>query len=179
MPPHRADIRRPDGFVVELQHSAISAKDIGAREAFYGNMCWLFHRERFGKKARFYLAEERVVRLRWLNGSRTLPLVTKPMFCDLGGPIVEFTQPVDRTGGWGRLFTRSEFLARIGLAPLDSIEKAAFSHYEVRWPARAADRIAGVVVTSEAELEWWRRSTMEGRSARACRLDDTHQELFG
>ena len=40
--PHRADIMGNDDVVLELQHSAISAEDIAAREAFYGNMVWLF-----------------------------------------------------------------------------------------------------------------------------------------
>lgn len=33
IPPHRADIRRDDGLVIELQHSRISPADVEAREA--------------------------------------------------------------------------------------------------------------------------------------------------
>ena len=46
---HRADIRRHDGFVIELQHSSISVEDIEAREAFYGDMCWLLDVDLLGK----------------------------------------------------------------------------------------------------------------------------------
>ena len=98
LPPHRADIQRPDGLVIELQHSSISVAAIAAREAFYGNMIWLFHRSRMGKNSRFFLMEDGRVRLRWLGGSRTLPFVTRPAYCDLGGPIVEFTESFDRVG---------------------------------------------------------------------------------
>lgn len=38
----RADIMRPDGIAVELQHSSISVEEIVEREAFYGNMTWIF-----------------------------------------------------------------------------------------------------------------------------------------
>ena len=38
---HRADIRREDGYVIELQHSAISVDEIVERETFYGRMVWL------------------------------------------------------------------------------------------------------------------------------------------
>ena len=40
--PHRADIVRSDGTVVELQHSPISVDEIRERENFYGKMIWLF-----------------------------------------------------------------------------------------------------------------------------------------
>lgn len=39
---HRADILRPDGLVIELQHSPISVYDIGEREYFYKKIRWLF-----------------------------------------------------------------------------------------------------------------------------------------
>src|SRR5882724_3925211 len=39
---HRADIVGNGGAVIELQHSAISADEIRAREEFYGDMVWLF-----------------------------------------------------------------------------------------------------------------------------------------
>ncbi len=41
MGPHRADIRRDDGLVIELQASTISAEEIVERENFYGRMIWL------------------------------------------------------------------------------------------------------------------------------------------
>lgn len=178
LPPHRADIRRPDGLVIELQHSSISATDIAAREAFYGDMWWLFHRERFGKNPGFLLTEDRGILLRWSNGSRTLPHVTKPMFCDLGGPIVEFIGPLDRGGGRGRLLTRSEFLARAGLRPLNAHESALHSHHEVRWPVRASDGAFGLIITSDERLQWWQnKAKMKGFELRAYRLDESFETL--
>lgn len=40
--PHRADIRNSAGTVIELQHSSLSPEDIARREAFYGDMVWVF-----------------------------------------------------------------------------------------------------------------------------------------
>lgn len=39
---HRADIRLPNGRVVELQHSSISVAEIFKREQFYRKMVWIF-----------------------------------------------------------------------------------------------------------------------------------------
>lgn len=39
---HIADVVTTDGMVVELQHSDLSREDVLAREAFYGNMTWVF-----------------------------------------------------------------------------------------------------------------------------------------
>lgn len=177
VPPHRADIRRSDGLVIELQYSPLSAAEISAREAFYGNMWWLFHRQRFGK-GRFFLGQGRSVRLRWLGGSRTLQRVRKPLFVDLGGPIVEFAQQLDRTGGSGKLLTRSEFLAKADFLALTEAERCAHSHYEIRWPPRAASDLSGVVVTLESELQYWQRSSSYAVSdVRAYRMDDTFESL--
>src|SRR4051812_32636491 len=38
---HRADVRLPNGWVVELQHSAISVDDVEERESVYGRMMWI------------------------------------------------------------------------------------------------------------------------------------------
>ena len=40
--PHRADIVGNADVVIELQHSPIDEEQVGAREAFYSNMIWLF-----------------------------------------------------------------------------------------------------------------------------------------
>lgn len=39
---HRADIRLPNGVVIELQHSSISVEEISIRERFYNKMVWIF-----------------------------------------------------------------------------------------------------------------------------------------
>ena len=38
---HIADIKTPDGFVIEFQHSSIKAEEKLAREQFYKNMVWV------------------------------------------------------------------------------------------------------------------------------------------
>ena len=38
---HRADVVLPDGTVVEVQHSALSAKAVAERERFYGRVVWV------------------------------------------------------------------------------------------------------------------------------------------
>lgn len=38
---HIADIRTPNGLVIEFQHSAIEPAEQDARETFYGNMLWI------------------------------------------------------------------------------------------------------------------------------------------
>ena len=45
---HIADIRTPDGFVIEFQHSSIKAEEKLAREQFYKNMVWVVD----GKRAK-------------------------------------------------------------------------------------------------------------------------------
>lgn len=40
---HRADIRRPDGLVIELQNSPISLPDAKERCEFYGDIIWIFN----------------------------------------------------------------------------------------------------------------------------------------
>ena len=39
---HRADVRSPDGLVIEFQHSALSVDEIREREDHYGSMLWVF-----------------------------------------------------------------------------------------------------------------------------------------
>lgn len=38
---HIADVKTPDGFTLEFQHSPMPPEEMIAREAFYGNMIWV------------------------------------------------------------------------------------------------------------------------------------------
>jgi hypothetical protein len=133
MKPHRADIRRSDGLVIELQHSSISDEEVAAREAFYGNMWWLFDVR--SNRARIHITRRG-------NGLWTvLPLnyrgkydaITKPMFWDLGGPVLAFQGPFRPSrfnrSGCAQLLSRAEFVERAALNPLTADERTAFSHY--------------------------------------------------
>lgn len=84
---HRADIRRPDGLVVELQHSYLSPEDVRERESAYGRMVWLWDvgdaAERLTLRRRGYgHAIVQWSRPRWsiLSSSRPLFLDTQTTF---------------------------------------------------------------------------------------------------
>jgi hypothetical protein len=38
---HIADVKTPDGYVVEFQHSPMPLEEMFSRESFYGNMIWI------------------------------------------------------------------------------------------------------------------------------------------
>ncbi|CAM2011568.1 hypothetical protein APED_33200 [Acanthopleuribacter pedis] len=44
---HRADIRRPDGLVIELQHSSILFPEAEERCEFYGDIIWVFNAHQY------------------------------------------------------------------------------------------------------------------------------------
>ena len=108
MGPHRADIRTPEGLVVEIQHSSISPADVQAREAFYGNMLWLLDGRNFVlSQSRRSAICGQFVRARtrgfilpinkilvedpyWSFGTnrRTFQVSTKPIAFDMGGFLV-------------------------------------------------------------------------------------------
>jgi len=105
--PHRADIVGNGGVVVELQHSPISAEDIAAREAHYGNMVWLFDATlRFaymksGERAFFSFGQ-----------TKHLDLCKKPVFLDFGFDVVEvewFTDAITMVSGFGLVRSREWF----------------------------------------------------------------------
>ncbi len=105
--PHRADVVGNGGVVVEMQHSAISAEDIAAREAFYGDMVWLFdatHRfayVRSGERAFFSFGQ-----------TKHLDLCQKPVFLDFGFTIVQverFTDAITMVSGVGLIRSREWF----------------------------------------------------------------------
>lgn len=108
--PHRADIVGNGGVVVELQHSSISAEDVEAREAFYGEMVWLFDAtERFalvtqGDRAFFSLGK-----------TKHLELCKKPVFLDFGFSVLQvdqFTDAVTMVSGYGVPRSREWFADR-------------------------------------------------------------------
>ena len=55
---HRADVLKPDGTVIEFQHSPITTEEVVKRNEFYGNVIWCFDRndkqQSFTKKQGFY-----------------------------------------------------------------------------------------------------------------------------
>lgn len=55
---HRADAVMPDGLVIELQSSKLDPKQIQEREAFYGNMIWIYRAHWFDHH-RIFFSEQR------------------------------------------------------------------------------------------------------------------------
>ena len=127
--PHRADIVGKDSRVIELQHSPIAAEAIAAREAFYGDMVWLFDAtERFefitvGQRAFFALRR-----------TKHLRACMKPVFLDFGNCIVEveaFTTAVAKMNGFGKVRSRQWFAEQY--LDLRSKPPATLDSRPIRW----------------------------------------------
>jgi hypothetical protein len=138
--PHRADIVGNGGLVVELQHSSISAQDIAAREAHYGDMIWLFDAtQRFayvksGERAFFSLGQ-----------TKHLDLCKKPVFLDFGFDVVQverFTDAITMVSAFGLVRSREWFV------------QAFLS--EVRQPGRNAG--SSFIPEGRASSPWDRKS---------------------
>ena len=107
---HIADIKRPDGLVVEVQHSSLSPSEIRAREAFYGNMLWLFDtRDCLGldlrKRGGYHT-------FRWKHARTSLAYTSKRTYLDVGRNVFELKR-MHRgppCGGWGRLWDVGDFV---------------------------------------------------------------------
>ena len=108
MRPHRADLRSPDGFVIELQASSLSVTDIAAREDFYGReMLWIFD-------AREALTDDRLtirprdgyVTFRWKHPRKSLTACNRRVLLDIGGGQLLDVRKIHTEapcGGWGRI----------------------------------------------------------------------------
>ncbi len=62
---HRADVRTPDGLIIEFQNSSISTTTITVREEFYEDMIWIVNAKAF--KENFHLSSVVKTRLRELE----------------------------------------------------------------------------------------------------------------
>jgi hypothetical protein len=107
---HRADLVGNGGVVIELQHSAISADEIRARENFYGDMIWLFDATH-----RFRAVESGAWTFFSLGRTKHLPRCRKPVFLDFGDCVVEvasFTDVFPEIHGLGIRRDREWFIER-------------------------------------------------------------------
>lgn len=102
---HRADIRRLDGLVIELQHSPISTEEIIERELFYKNMIWLFDAKDYSNRLNIYGPPDKNYYIfNWKNARKSILTCSKPIFMDLGdGMIFEIKKSYDLKRGWGYL----------------------------------------------------------------------------
>ena len=104
---HRADIVGVEGMVIELQHSSISPEEIQQREAFYGNMVWLFD-------ATFRFRAVRSGEIAFLAFGRTKHIAAcrKPVFLDFGDisvAVERFTNRFPNCSGVGYVHNRDWF----------------------------------------------------------------------
>lgn len=107
---HRADIQLPSGRVVEIQHSPISVEEVEEREAFYGNMTWIFDAQDYANN---FLLKEKVsktsgnpyVTFRWKRPRKSiLACSCFPLYFDLGDTVLEVKEPwkeYQNEGDWG------------------------------------------------------------------------------
>jgi Competence protein CoiA-like family len=107
--PHRADIMGNGGMVVELQHSSISPEEIQRREAFYGNMVWLFD-----ATFRFRVVRSDDMAFFAFGRSKHIAACRKPVFLDFGDIVVHverFTECFPNCSGVGHARNRDWFVA--------------------------------------------------------------------
>lgn len=104
---HRADAVLKNGTVVELQHSHLPVGEIEKREAFYGNMIWVFDAIDAFEKGRFDLRmKEGHQTFRWKHARKSIAYANKPVRLDLGdGWVMNLKKMSKETpcGGWGKI----------------------------------------------------------------------------
>jgi Competence protein CoiA-like family len=79
---HRADIVAPSGWVVELQHSALDARQIRAREDFYGRLAWVWD---MTEREERFVFNDRGTGFRWKRPMWSLCAIRRPLYLDFGG----------------------------------------------------------------------------------------------
>ncbi len=83
---HIADVKRPDGFFIEIQHSRLDEEEIHAREKFYHNMVWIVDGSRCQSDLSIVCSQlkEKVIDLKDFNLRvlRNWKKSNKPIFID-------------------------------------------------------------------------------------------------
>lgn len=92
--PHRADVLTPRGFLVEFQHSHLSAEEIAEREAFYPSatrsMSWLWDAVEPYESGRLSLSPGPKPRFSWSHARRSIAQCRQPVYLDLGDGTMLF-----------------------------------------------------------------------------------------
>jgi hypothetical protein len=76
---HRADVVLPGGRVVELQHGYLPADAIRCREAFYGDMVWIYDASRFWERISFRQVRFDEPGFKWTQPAKTMLLHHRPV----------------------------------------------------------------------------------------------------
>jgi hypothetical protein len=94
-------------------------------------MWWVFNTEPWRFRAE--VGADGRAKFRWMSRRRTLDAVKRPIYLDLGGPLLRVTGygPQGCLSGTGELVSRTEFINRAGLRPLSEEELRQTSHYTV------------------------------------------------
>jgi competence protein CoiA len=129
---HRADIVTWKGTVIELQHSSISVDSIEEREAFYGQMIWLFDVRECRPEPKYqeiyerrYLTNAKEIRLRlrpkedhhtfrWCHARKSIAYAKAKVYLDVGQDEIFGLRKMyveTRCGGWGILKPKAVFEA--------------------------------------------------------------------
>lgn len=108
----RADAVLATGQVLEVQHSPISVEEVAAREAFYGDMIWLFDAREWVGLIRFSRSG-----FVWRQPALSQLAVTKPLYWDVGEDQIWRVELAPRgTGARGQLLEvigYADFVARV------------------------------------------------------------------
>jgi competence protein CoiA len=149
--PHRADIVRDDGYVIELQHSAISREMIEEREAFYEKMVWLLDGRTYRRETfLFDMPVQRIEeagdrRWKWRWPRLAFARAKKRIFIDLGEDILE-VRKIEEVS-WpkqvfltGDMIARSNFMSRAALEPVTPHEESVRVSYVAQWRAAVHSR---------------------------------------
>lgn len=118
MGPHRADIRFPNGKVIELQRSPISTDDIEARERFYGHrqMLWIFDAQEAYRAGRLYSYDRGEYHtFRWKHARKSIAACRASVYLDTGQAIfwVKSIKSLNPFAGWGHKLDREAFIQDI------------------------------------------------------------------
>jgi competence CoiA-like predicted nuclease len=113
---HRADVRLPNGRVIEFQHSSIGVQEIAEREAFYWNMLWVFDAREAYAEDRFDLRDRKThYTFRWKYPRISIAFARSPVFLHLSNFWMLNLRKMSKAtpcGGWGKLITVQSFAAR-------------------------------------------------------------------
>lgn len=173
---HRADVQLPSGKVIEFQHSPISVEDIAAREAFYGDMVWVFDCQEAFKADRIdFRVKDGYWSFRWKHPRKSLAFANSLVYLDIGSHLFLMKKMYDETpcGGWGYLIsTKLDFLFPDSWCNSKVTEDVFWKiSYEKRVRAMAADNAKYGIVYEEVER-------MEEEAKQAARLYRIEQEMI-
>lgn len=148
----RADIKRDDGLVIELQHSDIPPSEVEQREKHYKKMIWIFDARERNKAFDFYDKGDYYT-FYWRWSWDTFNHCEKPVFLDFSGSKLKEYERLDdgekvpsflgtqkmfnlrkiytdgKTGGWGYMIEKSDFIKRYLSEMMDKHSKPADMYF--------------------------------------------------